>query len=238
MPSRSPQAQVESRMRWDEVLSRAAEEAREDRPADRSLGPWISVSRQAGSGGGEVAAAVGEALGWSVLDKELVDGLADRLRVDSGVLRLQDETRSNWFEDTLLNLLDSKLVLQSSYVELVGRIVLLAAYRGSVVVVGRGANLMLLRQGGLRVRIVAPRAWRIDHLAAREGLGAGDAAARVDELDRARSEFIRRHFRREPDDPDGYDLVVDAATFGIGGAAELVGAAARRLGLVGAAKSG
>lgn len=57
MPSRSPQALVAWRMRWHDVLSRAVEEAREDRPAGLTRGTWISASRQAGTGGDEVAAA-------------------------------------------------------------------------------------------------------------------------------------------------------------------------------------
>ena len=213
---------VEYQMRFREIVSRAARGAAEVPVAPRPFGPFLAISREAGSGGAEVARRVGERLGWPVLDRELVNGLAEDLKLEPRVLELMDETRSNWFSETLLNLLNSRLVLQHSYVDLVGKVMALAASAGPVVVVGRGSNLILPPDCGLRVRIIAPREARIAATAHTEGLEERAAAKRVDEIDGNRQDFIRRHFKVDAADPTLYDLVVNTGTFGIAGSVELV----------------
>lgn len=209
-------------VRFREILKKiASERASADRPKTR-LGPFLTISRQVDSGGAEVANKVGLRLGWAVFDRELVDKLARQLDLSPELLELMDETRSNWFTDTLFNLLNSKLVLQDSYVQMLGKVMLLAAVDGRVVIVGRGGHHLLPPDAGLRVRVVAPRKLRIERLRAREGLTEREAAKQLDALDKSRNDFLRRHFHSRPDDPGQYDLVLDSGTFGIDGAVELV----------------
>ncbi|HOC43322.1 MAG TPA: cytidylate kinase-like family protein [Thermoanaerobaculales bacterium] len=213
---------AELQMRFRDLLERASE-AREplvERPAQ--LGPFLSISREVGSGGAEVARGTGERIGWSVLDKQLVEDLARRLELSPKMLELLDETRSNWFHETMLNLMNSKIVLQNSYVSILGKLLHLAAYEGKVIIVGRGSHLLLPRDAGLMVRVIAPRAARLATLQEREGLDAAAAERLLDELEAARAAFIRRHFRREPDDPSQYDMVLDSSVFGIDGCVDLV----------------
>ena len=39
---------------------------------------FLTISREAGAGGSEIAAIVGKRLGWEVLDKNLLDHVAER----------------------------------------------------------------------------------------------------------------------------------------------------------------
>jgi cytidylate kinase len=214
---------IEHRMRLKELLDRAAGQGGATALPDREkMGPYLAVSRQAGSGGAEVARRVGERLGWSVLDRELVEGLARKLELSPKLLELMDETRANWFSDTLLNLMNSRLVTQHSYVALLGKVTALAASEGRVVFVGRGAHLMLPRAAGLSVRVVASMEFCVRQIREREGLDERAATRRVEELDASRADFIRRQFHRDPDDPRLYDLVIDTSVFGIDGAVELI----------------
>lgn len=221
---------AEFRMRLQGLLERAATE---EHPArEPVLGPYLTISREADSGGAEIARRVGERLQWQVLDRELVQQLADRLELEPRLLELMDETKIDWFSETLLNLFDSRLVLQGSYVSMLSRAIALAAYSGPVIIVGRGANLVLPPGYGLRVRIVAPRRLRLQALAAREGVGEKEAASNLDAIDRSRTDFVRRHFHAGPEEPTNYDLVIDAASFGIGGSCDLVCRALELRGLV------
>jgi hypothetical protein len=208
------------RMRLQAVLERAASpSAAVEEPV---LGPFLTISREAESGGAEIAKRVGKLMGWPVLDRELVQVLAESLELEPRLLELMDETRVGWFSETLLNLFNSRLVLQDSYVALLSRVIALAAYDGPVVIVGRGANLVLPPQSGLRVRVIAPRHLRQQALAVREGLDERAAGDRLDELDRSRREYVKRHFRCDPDDATGYDMVINSASFGLGGSADLI----------------
>ena len=224
--------QIEFRMRFSDIVQRAAaDRGRREKPVHERVGPCLTISRQAGSGGGEIAERISRELGWSVLDKELVADLAERLQVSPQRLALMDETSSNWFRDTLLNLMDPGIVLQDCYVSMLGKVILLAGYQGRVVIVGRGAHLILPRPSVLAVRVVASREKRVEAMAAREGLGQRDAAKRVDELDGSRDSFVRRNFRVDPDDPEHFDLIIDAGSFGIGDTSDLIVDALRRRGL-------
>ena len=211
---------AEFRMRFQNVLDRAAFHAEvEEKPVP---GPYLTISREAASGGAEVANRVGQQLGWSVLDRQLVQNLAERLELEPQLLELMDETHVNWFSETLLNLFNSRLVLQDSFVSMLSRGIALAAFEGRVVIVGRGANLVLPPEGGLRVRVVAPRKLRLEALAKQEGLEERAAGRRLDELDESRTDFVRRHFHCDSWEPHHYDLVIDVSRFGIGGSADLI----------------
>lgn len=215
---KSRESGVESRLRLDEVLGRATAE----RAPSKKLGPFISVSRQLGSGGAEVANLAGKRLGFKVLDRELVEQLAEQLEVSPRMLQLMDETRSNWFRDAILSLVEPRLVEQASYVGMLGKVMLLAAYDGKVVFVGRGANFLLPPKAGLRVLVVGSRADRMRRVREREGLDLKGAERRLAELDQGRADYIRRNFYADVNDPAHYDLVVDTSAFGVDGAVDLV----------------
>ena len=224
---------AELQMRFRNLLEQAAK-AREplvERPAQ--LGPFLAISREVGSGGAEVARRIGQRLGWSVLDRQLVEDLARRLELSPQMLELLDETRSNWFHETMLNLMNSKIMLQNSFLTVLGKVLHLAAYDGKVIFVGRGAHLLLPRERGLMVRLIAPREVRLAVIREREKLDAAEAGRLLDELEAARAAFIRRHFHRDPDDPSQYDMVLDSSVFGIDGCVELVCRALELRGLAG-----
>jgi len=211
---------AEFRMRFQGLLERAASVAAVE--TEPIPGPYLTISREAESGGSEIARRVGKQLGWTVLDRVLVHDLAQRLELEPRLLELMDETRVGWFSETLLNLFNSRLVLQDSYVSMISRVIALAAFEGKAIIVGRGANLVLLPDGGLRVRVVAPHALRLAALAEREGLDRKAAGIQLDEIDSSRADFVRRHFHADPRDAKHYDLVIDSACFGLGGSVDMI----------------
>jgi hypothetical protein len=220
---------AEIRMRFQGLLERAA--SAPEAETEPIPGPYLTISREAESGGSEIARRVGELLGWTVLDRVLVHDLARRLELEPRLLELMDETRVGWFSETLLNLFNSRLVLQDSYVSMISRVIALAAFEGKTIIVGRGANLVLLPDGGLRVRVVAPRSLRLAALAEREGLDHKTAGVRLDEIDSSRADFVRRHFHADPRDATNYDLAIDSACFGLGGSVDLISRALELRGL-------
>src|SRR6476620_7759756 len=51
----------------------------------------ITISREYGAGGSELGVLLGRTLGWRVLDHELVQQLAARLRCEEGEIKAMDE---------------------------------------------------------------------------------------------------------------------------------------------------
>ncbi|MBI3468471.1 MAG: cytidylate kinase-like family protein [Planctomycetes bacterium] len=186
------------------------------------LGPYIAISRQAGCGGGQIARLVAEKLGWELLDKKLLDFMAERYHLPRDILEFVDETTANWLHEIFGNWLDRCVVTQEEYVDHLGKIVLLAAQHGKVVFVGRGAQFVLPRDRGLAVRIIAPVPYRIEQTMRNRSLSRDQAKRSVDEADRGRAEFVRRYFLHDAADPLLYDLAINVERLGPQGAASLI----------------
>jgi cytidylate kinase len=193
----------------------------------RRLGPYITLSRQAGAGGGEIAQLVGAQLGWEVLDKALVDRVAERYRLSRPMLDFVDETSSSWVHNILGPWLDRGVVAQEKYLVRLTRVMLAAARRGNVVIVGRGAQFLLPRKHGLAVRVVAPLKFRVARLARLRNCTAAEAQKLVAELDQGRKQFVEQFFHHDVEDPTVYDLVLNVDHLGCATAAELIVAAYR-----------
>ena len=202
-------------------LKEHMQQAKEVKKPDET-GPYISLSREPGSGGVRIARVVGQQLGWDVLDKELLDFINQRYGMPRDMLDVVDETRANWFHDVIGTFIDQRIVSHDSYVVHLERIIYLAALHGNVVFVGRGAQFVLPRNNGLAVRIIAPKRQRVDAMMERKSLTRQEATRFVDQLESGRNEFCRRHFHHDLTDPLEYDLVLNTARLSTEAAAELI----------------
>ena len=120
---------------------------------------------------------------------------------------------------------------ERKYIATISAIILDLAEKGSVVVVGRGSQIILRDwPGALHAYVAAPLDLRIERIAARDGLSSEDATKAVQESDKSRHAFYRKFFKVNVDDPSLYDLVVNTARLPYAAAADLIAAAARSKG--------
>ena len=213
--------QMQSWSRTAEIEDRAFKAEEIARLAD-SVQAHLAISREEGAGGSEIAQAIGEKLDWEVLDRNLLDRVADEFRISRTMLELVDEARSNWVYDVLGTWLDRKIISSEKYVTHLIHVVLAAARQGNVVLVGRGAQFLLPRKKGLAVRIIASLDYRIEQVAQREGLDDEVARRFIEEKDVGRRDFVRRYFHHDIDDPHLYDLVVNVERIGRQGAVDQI----------------
>jgi len=218
MPKRSRYASkniaqiAEQQMRqWSlgqEVRERIEKEPTADElPA--GIHPYVSVSRECGAAGAEVADLVGEQLDWTVLDKELLELMADKCQLRRDMLDFVDETAGNWLLEVFGKWINQRVVTQSEYIVHLGEMVLMAAQHASTVFVGRGSQFLLPREKGLAVYIIAPLEMRIERIMQEQKCSRGDAKRFVKETDNGRSEFIQNYFQHDVDDARQYDLVIN-----------------------------
>ncbi len=190
-------------------------------------GPWITFSREIGSGGTELAKRIAQRLGWPVFDREILAAIARHDPSRERVLSRLDEHAVGFLEDFLNNLLDPEAVSRSLYAREVSRLVWTLARHGQVVLVGRGANWLLDSRCGLRVRVVAPLAMRTANVARGRGLDKLPAEAVVRREDAELAAFVRQLFRKDVEDPLGYDLILNLGQRSEEAAAEVIEAALR-----------
>jgi cytidylate kinase len=212
---------AERQGRWAEIRRQVQNLAERGGEAP-TLHPFAAISREAGAGGKEVAVRLGELVHWRVMGKEILDEVGEELRLDPNMLSLLDEARLSWFGESVLSLVNSRLVSQDVYVERLIKVVLVSLSHGPAVIVGRGANAFLPPACGIAVRLVANEADRIARIRERGGLDETAARHWMHDADRARQSFIRHHFHLDPADSLGYDLTINTSRSGVDGAARLV----------------
>ena len=188
----------------------------------RQVASYIALSREAGASGSQVAEVLGQKLGWEVLDKGVLDKLADRYQISRPVLEAVDETTMSWAYNIFGTWLDREIISHEKYLTRLNRIFLTAAKKGNAIFVGRGAQFLLPRERGFSVRLVASESYRIQQMVELHKLPLAKARQLMHQLDRGRHEFVRHFFHNDVADPHIYDLVINVEKFGVEGTADLI----------------
>ncbi len=166
----------------------------------------ITITREYGAGGGEVAKRLAEALGWQVLDRELLHQAAQIERMPDEELDRLDEKAVSMADRFRLHPPHQK------YLHGLTEAARQAAQQGNVVLVGRGTRHLLGEMPEVfHLRLVAPRDWRIERMAKLEGWSLDQARAKCLEVDRTRGLFSRYFFGDAATQPAQFDLVVNTA---------------------------
>ncbi len=181
----------------------------------------ITISRQMGSLGREVAGAVGARLGYRVVWRELINQAALRAGQPEVALAAIDELG-------LLGLSPATAAVES-YNRAVRAVMEELAAGGNVILVGRAGQMILRgRPGVLHVRIVAPERVRAARVARQHGVSLDAALAQVQASDRNRRDYLKRFHHCRWDDPDLYDLIVNTARLTVEAAADIICSAVAR----------
>ncbi|MCL4239419.1 MAG: cytidylate kinase family protein [Anaerolineae bacterium] len=205
----------------------------------------ITISRQIGSGGEQIARLVCEMLRYRYFDKQLlieaaaeaglsreqvVDYSEDRYEVQNFLARLvrpgprpvqRVEVRQ---QDTAGRVrLTAETVDEAQYVELIKAAIRASAEQDDIVIVGRGGQAILQDVPNvLHVRVIAPEGMRIVRLQKIEGLSVEAAQQKIARQDRATAEYLGRFFGIRWDDPALYHLVINTGKVGIEGVAQII----------------
>lgn len=179
-----------------------------------TAGVTIAVSRESGARGGTIARRVGKRLGWQVYNQELLEFLCANEAARQAVLADVPADAAEWVERQLDRVRRDATIDVGAEGGEMPRLILSLAARGQVILLGRGAGFYLPRETSLHVRIVAPSADRIAHMADYSRLTREAAADLVRQRDERRAEFLLRHFGRRSTDVYDYDLVLNSGLLG------------------------
>jgi cytidylate kinase len=173
----------------------------------------ITIEREYGSGGGEIAQLVSKQLGWKLWDELLTEEIARLAECPKAIVERREERTDplyyRLFKSFLrgsyegsINAHKLKVVDSESILRITQRVVERAAETGNSVIVGRGSQQFLKsRQDTLRVFLYAPKQDKVRRLVAR-GKSEKDAGELVDTVDQERADFIQKYFNvRWPDRP-------------------------------------
>src|SRR5580704_14642982 len=165
----------------------------------------VTIEREYGSGGGEIAQKLATHLGWKLWDQLLTEEIARLANCPKAVVEVREDRTDplyyRLFKSFLrvsyegsinahkLNVVDSESILKFTE-----RVVQHAAKAGNSVIVGRGSQHFLReRADTLRVFLYAPREAKVRRLMAR-GKSEKEARQLADSVDRERADFIQKYF--------------------------------------------
>jgi cytidylate kinase len=189
--------------------------------------PTICISREYGARGAAMGRLVAERLGFRYYAQELIHDIAEAAHVRKQVVESLDERVQDGISEWVAGLIKRGVFAPSDYLRNLSKVVLTLANHGKGVIIGRGAHFILDRQTTLRVRVIAPLETRIARIAERDGLSDDKAKATILRIDAERVAFNKQHYGADLTDPENYDLVVNAGTLGLAGAADVTVAAFR-----------
>jgi len=227
MPShRSMEALVEEQARRSRLLHEGDEARRSfhfhDEPRGGEAQPVITVSRQYGAGGGDVARRVADELRLVLYDRELIHRIAEDAHETERVVSALDEKDREVLTDWMVAFASDHYLGLTGYRQHLARVVTTLAASGGAVILGRGAHFILGERAAFRVSVVAPLDHRVETVRRREGLSDRKARQRIQQVDAERKAFLTRLFRADTSDPAHFDLVLNTAVLGVGGAVEAV----------------
>lgn len=198
----------------------------------------VTIARQLGASGSEVAQILAKRLGWRLLDQELVVRIADEMQVVPEVVGLLDERVETFWERAgqylhegaygILALQEPPVLSPTRTARAALRIVEQVTREGPAVIVGHGAQCLLReRPNTLHVLLHAALPFRIARVRGRFGGEVMEIEQRLHQSDRDRGRYIRAHFDQEWMDARLYDLCLDTGTMGVRRTVDLIYSACR-----------
>jgi cytidylate kinase len=196
----------------------------------------ITLSREYGTGAGELAQRLGNALGWPVLDSDIPLAVAARLGIPDDSLDEWDEHAPNFLESVgnALLLGSPEIMIDPSYArrpaarevaEATREVLLERTASPPVIVVGHGAQVLLAdRPRTLHLRLVAPLEVRARRVMARRECSMDEAIAICDSVDRDRVHYVQQFLHRDVRDPLLYAMLINTGVVSMDDAVRLVSA--------------
>jgi cytidylate kinase len=183
--------------------------------------PIVTISRGSASGGLALAEGLAQRLGYALVSREDIIEQASRFGASEGEL-----------QEALLKpvrLRDRFGHARRRYLAFVQEALCQRARDGHIIYHGNAGHLLLVGISHvLRVRLIAPTAYRIAAVMERQRLSREEAFRYIEQKDRQREDWTRFLYGVNWLDPSLYDLTVNLQTLTVEGAVELVAAAAQR----------
>lgn len=191
----------------------------------------VTISRQTGSGAHAVAEKLAallqahtpnDACPWTVFDRNLVTRVLQEHNLPERVARFMPEDRTSEMADTLEELFGlhppSWLLVRK-----VTETILHLAELGNVILIGRGAAVVTGKLNYVfHVRLVSSLENRVQRIQELNQLTTEAARQLVQQEDRGRERYLKKHFKTDVDNPLLYHLTINTDLISHDQAARLI----------------
>lgn len=172
----------------------------------------ITISRQFGSGGEEVARLVAEKKGYLLVNKAMILDNLHSYGIQDDFDQFDEKNIRN-IDRAEYRELEKK---RRHYLETMHNFIYDLAIRENLVILGRGGQVLFKDfPPALHVKIIAPLKCKLETVCKSYGLDEAVAARLIEEQDRDRQDYLRQIFGYNWLDLDLYHLVINTGLFGL-----------------------
>ena len=185
----------------------------------------ITIGREHGSNGHDIARALAAELGYTCFDKEIVDTAAENSNFSKEILHSYDEKRVSPYIVPVphyLGLNESfrlNMQVASAQFDAIRSL----ADQDNCIFVGRCADYVLCnRENLLRVFIMADEDFRIQTMMRKQNLNEDQARKLIRQVDKDRSSYYKYYTDQIWGERENFDLILNSAKTGVEGAVKLI----------------
>lgn len=182
----------------------------------------ISISREFGSGGHDIAENIAGEFGFPMYDRSLLREIAKDMDVDVEVLHKYDEKPRNYVLTRRIGKYSNSMedILVEKQFEFIRK---KAKSGESFVIVGRCAETILREFDGLiSIFITGNKSYKLSRIMKRFELNEADAQAKMIKIDRHRRQYHNRYSDHKWGDSRYYDLCIDGSPLNVEGTSKIL----------------
>ena len=193
----------------------------------------ITIGREFGSGGLDVAHELGKRLDIPVYDNELITKAAQDSGFSAEFFAQKDERRSFFSFKAAFSSSSEDYMSESGLFKMQCETIRRIAEQGPAVIVGRCSNYVLRDLGNtIDIFLTSPAETRIRRIMERHSLSEEKAEALIQQKDKAREEYYNYYTFGNWGKASDYDLCIDSSILGTEGTAEIIILYLRKAGLI------
>lgn len=184
-------------------------------------GHVITLSSEAGAGGGWIARILATDLQMNIVGSELIHKVAESANMSDKVIQSLDEKSISFFDSLISSFFESRHIWPNEYIRHLSLVMHTNAEHGNIIIIGRGGSF-ILKDKAFRVRVIAPLQTRVEKMMRDRKMSEKEALEHVKKFESDQIAFIKKYFNEDISDPRHYDILVNTENVGIETAAESV----------------
>jgi cytidylate kinase len=171
--------------------------------------PSVCFSRKVGVGALEIADILSERTGLKVVDREILQQMAQDTSIAQKTIELFDERYPGRMIELSAMIFNEKSFILSDYYRELAKCVIALANLQPSIFVGRGIHLILPRDQVLAVRLICSDEYRIKRLAGIMKTTEAETKKRLDIIDKEQRDFFKDVYQKKDALPYEFDLVIN-----------------------------
>lgn len=182
----------------------------------------ITINRECGSGGGEIARLLGKKLGVKVYDRKILDSVAQQFDLSVENIERVKAQRTTWWDDfcrfyqqfgAISSSSSNDTILEATPLSVYhaeARLMRELAAKESCIIIGRaGFHVFRDEPNAVHILIIADDDARIDRIARKQNLSKEEAEKVIKDIDNRRNTFVKSVTDKSRLDAHNYDLVIN-----------------------------